>query len=195
MEPRNGYIEIEGLDQAIKALGDADKAVVEAAYSGLEAAAMQIVNDAKINLRDNHSVVTTNLRSSGHVMRKGNEITAGFFDTTNRNSGYALYVEFGRRAGKMPPPDELAAWAYKKFQLKDWKAATAMGLAFARRIAQEGTQPHPFFVPAVNKRTRGGELTGVPGTVAKAIMKVLRSATARFAAEGRRIRNTPIEEG
>lgn len=190
-EDRNGYIALEGVDQVLKALAGADQAVVKAAYDGLAAAAQDIVNDAKVNLRDNQSVVTTNLRSSGHVVRKGNEITAGFFDTTNRNSGYALYVEFGRRAGKMPPPDELATWVYKKFHLEDWRAANSLGLAIAKRIAVEGTQPHPFFVPAVNKRTKGGEINGVAGSVAKAVMKILRGATARFAAEGRRIRNTP----
>ena len=91
----------------------------------------------------------------------------------------------------MPPPDEIAAWVYKRFHLKDWKAANSLGWAIAKRIAVEGTEPHPFFVPAVNKRTKGGEMSGVAGSVAKAVMKILRSATARFAAEGRRIRNTP----
>lgn len=192
-EDRNGYIALEGVDQVVKALAGADQAVVKAAYDGLERAAQEIVNEAKDNLRQNGNNVTGLLRSSGHVIRKGDEITAGFFDTTNRNSGYALYLEFGRRAGKMPPPDEIAAWVYKRFHLKDWKAANSLGWAIARRIAVEGTHPHPFFVPAVNKRTKGGEMSGVSGTVAKAVMKILRGATARFAAEGRRIRNTPID--
>ena len=52
---------------------------------------------------------------------------------------------------KMPPPDEIGAWVYKKFQLDDWKAANSLGWAIAKRIAREGTQPHPFFGPAVKK--------------------------------------------
>lgn len=190
-DERNGYIALEGADQVVKALAGADQAVVKAAFDGLETAAQEIINDAKDNLRQNGNIVTGLLRSSGHVIRKGNDITAGFFDTTNRNSGYALYLEFGRRAGRMPPPDEIAAWVYKRFHLKDWKAANSLGWAIAKRIAVEGTDPHPFFVPAVNKRTKGGEMSGVAGSVAKAVMKILRGATARFAAEGRRIRNTP----
>ena len=78
-------------------------------------------------------------------------LDVGFFDTLNRQSGYAFYVEYGRRAGRMPPPDELAQWAYKKFQLHDRKRALQAGWALAIKIAREGTQPHPFFVPAIEK--------------------------------------------
>jgi len=146
-----GAIELEGLDRFLKALAKCDRDVVEAAMTGIEAGASELIADAKANLRENTSVVTGLLRQSGHVERKKDDITAGFFDTTNRNSGYALFVEYGRRAGKMPPPDEIAAWVYKKFHLKDWKEALSLGWAMAKRIAQRGTQPHPFFGPAVKK--------------------------------------------
>lgn len=146
-----GSIQLEGVDALLKSLANCDREVVEAAMQGVEAGAMQMVNDAKSNLRDNGSVVTGLLRASGHVERKEDDITAGFFDTTNRNSGYAAYVEYGRRSGKMPPVDEIEAWVYKKFHLKDWKAARSVGWAIARRIAEKGTEPHPFFGPAVKK--------------------------------------------
>lgn len=150
---QGGSIELEGLDQFLKALQKCDRNVVESAMTGMAAGAQEMINDAKENLRENTSVVTGLLRKSGHVERKKDqdEITAGFFDTTNRNSGYALFVEYGRRAGKMPPPDEIGAWVYKKFHLDDWKAANSLGWAIAKRIAREGTQPHPFFGPAVKK--------------------------------------------
>ena len=190
---RNGYIEVEGLEQVSKALKNADKNICQAAYVGLQVAAQGIINDAKENLRSDGGVVTGLLRASGHV-QKGSEgeIIAGFFDTTNGNGGYALYHEFGRRAGKMPPPDALIAWAYKKFHLKDWKVARAIGWSWAKAIAKKGTQPHPFFVPAVNKNTKGGSLGGVHNSVTKEIARVLRSATARMALTAREIRKTPI---
>ena len=189
---RNGYIEVEGLAEVSKALKAADKNVCQAAYIGLQKAAVGIINDAKENLRSNGSVVTGLLRASGHVQKgEEGEIIAGFFDTTNGNGGYALYHEFGRRSGKMPPPDALIAWAYKKFHLKDWKVARAIGWAWAKAIAKRGTQPHPFFVPAVNKNTRGGSLGGVRNSVTKEIAKALRGATARMALTAREIRNTP----
>lgn len=192
-DDRKGYIALEGVGDLQKALAGANGQIVEAAIVGLEKAALNIIADAKMNLRDNGSVVTTNLRSSGRVSRKGNDVTAGFFDTTNKNSGYALYVEFGRRSGGMPPPDEMAAWANKKFHLKDWKVANAMGWAWAKAIAEKGTQPHPFFVPAVNKNTKGHGVGGVMNSVSEAIRKVLRHSTAQFAAKAREIRNTPVQ--
>ena len=148
---QGGSIELEGVDKLLKALAKCDRAVVEAAMDGIEAGAAEMIADAKVNLRENSSVVTGLLRQSGRVERKKDDITAGFFDTTNRNSGYALFVEYGRRAGKMPPPDEIGAWVYKKFHLNDWKAANSLGWAIAKKIAREGTQPHPFFGPAVKK--------------------------------------------
>ena len=144
-------VTVEGLDNLVSTFDAVDDEVCEAAMRGLETAGMRIIADAKVNLRENLSVVTGLLRASGHVMRQGWELTIGFFDTTNRNSGYASFVEYGRRAGKMPPPDEIGAWVYKKFHLKDWKTANSLGWAIAKRIAQQGTQPHPFFEPAVDK--------------------------------------------
>lgn len=193
-DERNGFIALEGAEQVVKALAGADKQIVDAALVGLEKAALNIIADAKVNLRENGSVVTTNLRSSGRVSRKGDEVTAGFFDITNKNSGYALYVEFGRRSGRMPPPDEIATWVYKKFHLKDWKVANSLGWAIAKRIAVEGTDPHPFFVPAVNKNTKGHGLGGVMNSVAEAVRKALRHSTAKFAATAREIRNTPVQK-
>jgi len=147
---QGGSIELEGLDKLLKQLEKCDREVVEAALAGLEAGAMEIIADAQDNLRENGSVVTGLLRQSGRVTRKKDDITAGFFDTTNK-TGYAEFVEYGRRAGKFPPIDEMAAWAYKKFQLKDWKLARSAGFLIARKIAQQGSEPHPFFGPAVKK--------------------------------------------
>ena len=191
-DDRNGYIALEGVGQVSRILGEVDERVQEAAMQGLEAAALNIIADAQKNLVRNRNNVTGMLRQSGHVERKGDEVTAGFFDTRNTGSGYALYLEFGRRSGKMPPPDELAAWAYKRFHLQDWKVAKSMGWAWAKAIAQKGTQPHPFFVPAVNQNTKGGRLGGVLNSVTKAIAQALRSSTAKFAATARSIRNTPV---
>ena len=145
-----GEIQLEGVDKLLKALSKCDREIVDAAMNGLEAGGMSIITDAKSNLRANGSVVTGLLRESGNTIRKGDDITVGFFDTTNK-TGYAEYVEYGRRAGKMPPVDGLKAWAYKKFHLRDWKAAASMAWAMATQIARNGTQPHPFFGPAVKK--------------------------------------------
>lgn len=147
-----GPISVGGLNKLLKSLDQAEKEIRREAMKGLQKAGAAIIADAQVNLRDNTSVVTGLLRQSGKVQKVDEEhLDVGFFDSRNIKSGYAHFVEYGRRAGKMPPPDELAQWAYKKHQLHDRKAAERVGWALAIRIAREGTKPHPFFVPAVEK--------------------------------------------
>lgn len=133
----------------------------------LQTGGMTIVNEAKGNLRNNSSVVTGALRASGKVQRvEGDEdaVDAGFF-SDKTNGGYAFFVEYGRRAGKMPPPDMLIQWCRKKLRLPD-KIAKERGWAMARKIARKGTRPHPFFAPAVEKNKKA-----VVDAIANAIKK------------------------
>ncbi len=147
-----GPVYIEGLDQVLKGFGKAKKTIRLAAFRGLQKWALDVLVDAINNLRQNASVVTGLLRQSGKVQRVAeNTLDAGFFDSQNDKSGYAYFVEYGRRAGKMPPPDELAQWAYKKFRLHDRKLARQAGWAMAVKIAKAGTKPHPYFMPAIDK--------------------------------------------
>ena len=134
-----------------KKLGGLGKAGREALQKG----GMLIVNDAKANLRNNGSVVTGLLRSSGKVQTVQGDpdaVDAGFF-SQQTTGGYAFFVEYGRRAGKMPPPDMLIQWCRKKLRLPE-KIAKARGWAMARKIAKKGTRPHPFFGPAVEKNKK-----------------------------------------
>ena len=162
-------IQLEGLDELLRGFQKAKKEVRDAAMKGMKEAALDIIADAKLNLRRNRSVVTGMLRASGKVQQV-NDLTldAGFFDPQNQ-SGYAIYVEYGRRAGRMPPPDEMAQWAYKKYGLKDRKVARSLGWAIAVNIARKGTNPHPFFKPAVDKNKRR-----IITALQKAINKVTR---------------------
>ena len=147
-----GPVYIEGLDQVLRNLSKMGKEVKAEASAGLQRAGLNIIADAQMNLRHNLSIVTGLLRQSGKVQKVDEDnLDVGFFDTQNKRSGYAYFVEYGRKAGKMPPPDELAQWAYKKFQLHDRKLARAAGWALAVKIAKSGTKPHPFFMPAVDK--------------------------------------------
>ena len=147
-----GPIFVEGLDQVLKGFSTQSKRVKEEASRGLGKACLYIIVDAITNLRRNGSWVTGLLAQSGKAQRVDEDnIDVGFFDSKNQKSGYAYFVEYGRKAGRMPPPDELAQWAYKKFQLHDRKLARAAGWAMAVKIAKAGTRPHPFFVPAVEK--------------------------------------------
>ena len=131
---------------------------LSAARQGIRAGALNIINDAKQNLRGNHSVVTGQLRASGRVQAvQGDEdaVDAGFF-SNDTQGGYAYFVEYGRRSGKMPPVDYIIQWFRKKFGMND-KEAKARGWASARAIARKGTRPHPFFAPAVEKNKKAVE--------------------------------------
>ena len=146
-----GSISVEGMNEVLAAIRRVAPQVQQATMKGLQEGGLAIIADAKDNLRQNHSVVTGLLRASGKVKKVDDEtLDVGFFDTQNRQ-GYAEYVEYGRRSGRFPPLQNLAAWAYKKFHLKDWRAANALGFQIARKIAREGSTPHPFFKPAIEK--------------------------------------------
>lgn len=144
-------IELQGQEQLFNTLSALERQIVyKDAKNGLKKAGMQIIADAQRNLRNSHINTTGRLSNSGKVQETadGQGLDVGFM---SGDENYAGAVEYGRRAGKMPPPRMLAAWAYKKFQLKDWKEANSAGFAIARLIARFGTKPHPFFKPAVEK--------------------------------------------
>lgn len=143
---------------------------LSAAREAIRKGAAAIVNDAKENLRDGGNIATGQLRKSGRVQAvegDADAVDAGFF-SDNTAGGYAYFVENGRRSGKMPPVNYIAQWLRKKTATgKGIKNAFASAAAFAgkraeayilslawaiaKSIAKNGTQPHPFFAPAVEK--------------------------------------------
>ena len=148
----NGSIRLEGLQELLRMMGARRVEVNRAAAEGLKRAGAGIIADGQRNLRQNTSWVTGQLANSVRVVDNGDEgLDTGFFDQRSNSEGYASYVEYGRRAGKMPPPAMLGEWVYKKLRVRDRKAATSIGWAMAVNIARRGTRPHPFFIPAVNK--------------------------------------------
>lgn len=172
-------IKIEGLEELNAKMDIHLKKMNKRYVQALSKGGMLIINDAKRNLRDNGTIASGDLRASGKVQKvegQKNLIEAGFF-SQKTSGGYAFYVEYGRRKGKMPPLDELAQWIKKKgdntrggayhagksmmnfmngrrrrkkaYTLEDlyMMAAWAVGKA----IAKKGTKPHPFLNPAIEK--------------------------------------------
>lgn len=156
-----------------------------AARKGLQEAGLEIIADAKENLRNNRSVATGLLRASGKVQKIQGDpdaIDVGFF--SQKSKGYAFFVEYGRRAGKMPPVDEIFAYLKKTRSRHNLKAnlkiinararkpKTAadylykVAWAMAKAIGKRGTRPHPFFTPAVKKNEKK-----VADAIAKAIQE------------------------
>ena len=166
-----GMVEVQGLDNLLRRMDRADVVVRRAALNGIKKGALRIISDAKANLRQNGSVVTGLLRISGHVEpidTRRQEVTFGFFDTQNRQDGYAAYVEFGRRAGKFPPIDIIRQWLRKKYGLADGRELDSRAFLTARSIAEHGTVPHPFFQPALDKNR---------GWVVRAIQEAINVST------------------
>lgn len=148
---------------------------------GLRKAGMNIIADAKANLRSNGSVVTGMLRASGRVQAVEGDpdsIDVGFFGKDTAG-GYAYFVEYGRRSGKMPPIKMLMEWLRKRSSTRRGKSALDSAVVFAnanskkpktrddlllssawalaKAIAKQGTKPHPFFGPAVEKNKKAIE--------------------------------------
>ena len=149
-----GAIYVEGLDELLRKMDKLPAEVQRECFKAMQTASLDIIADAKTNLRVNGSVVTGNLRASGKVQKVDDKtLDVGFFSSDVENKGYARYVEYGRKPGKMPPPDILEAWAYKKFRLSH-KDARSMAWALARSIAKKGTKARPYFEPAVESGWR-----------------------------------------
>lgn len=115
----------------------------------LKKGGMMIIAESQKNLRINKTNNTGMLSQSGKVTVDKDGVEAGFYGSENQ-AGYAEFVEYGRRAGRMPPVKMLQEWARKKLRL-DAKTAKTAGFLISRSIGKKGTKPHPFFVPAVNK--------------------------------------------
>lgn len=148
-----GAIYVEGLDELLRKMDRLPAEVQRECFKAMQRASLDIIADAKTNLRVNGSVVTGNLRASGKVQKVDDKtLDVGFF-SSDSDKGYASYVEYGRKPGKMPPPDILEAWAYKKFRLSH-KEARSMVWALAHSIAKKGTKARPFFEPAVESGWR-----------------------------------------
>ena len=141
---------------------------LSAARKALRTGGMTIVNDAKQNLRENGNIAHGHLRKSGRVQAvegDADAIDAGFPMT------YAYFVEYGRRSGKMPPISTIVEWLRKKAstsrgiknafesaaahsKMDTEKYRRSFAFLIARSIGRNGTKPHPFFAPAVEKNKK-----------------------------------------
>ena len=76
----------------------------EAAKKELGASAIQMLGESSKKLRDNGSVATSFLVNSGKVKEYDKGYTVAY------TASYAWIVEFGRKAGTMPPIQAIVPW-------------------------------------------------------------------------------------
>lgn len=147
--------EVVNLAEVQKAMEICAKKTAGACSDALQKGGMTIIADAQANLKANRTMLTGALRKSGRVEKlPDGDMEAGFYAEARTGDGedakgYAMYVENGRRSGKMPWPKLLEPWVKQKFGLARKKEISGAAFALARHIAMKGTKAHPFFGPAV----------------------------------------------
>lgn len=109
------------------------------------------IQQARDNLQSNGSNASFDLYDS---FEKIVDIEDDFYSVKISLEDYWYYVENGRGAGKFPPIDKIRAWIQIKpiSALPDVNGRTPsveqLTFLISRKIAQEGTEPKPFFEPA-----------------------------------------------
>ena len=123
-----------------------------------------VAADAQQNVKDNGSIATSNLINSISTRFKNSKY--GEIGIVKVNAIYGAAVEFGRKAGGMPPVTPLITWVRKKIE-SDPIMAKSIAFAIAKSIAKNGTQPRPFLIPAFKKGAKDLE---------KRLIKVLKNS-------------------
>lgn len=148
-------IKVEGVRGVRADFSKATKEIDTAAYEALQALGLEIVAEAKQNLKQHRTTNTGVLSASGKVQKdKDGTIDAGFFSAEGQQ-GYAAAVEYGRGPTKKASPDgitletSLKAWVHRKLGLPYGKDLDSAAFLIARKIHRKGTKAQPFFVPAV----------------------------------------------
>ena len=117
----------------------------------LENFADYFIQAARDNLQKNKSNASYDLYNS---FEKIIEIGDDWFSVKISLEDYWYYVENGRKAGKFPPLPKIQEWIEIKpiqpYPDSNGKIPSVEQLSFliGRKIANEGTEPHPFFEPA-----------------------------------------------
>ncbi len=106
------------------------------------------IENAKERLAQNNSNATYTLSDS--MKLSSVEITDDYFSVTIEIEDYWKYVEEGRGPGKYPPVEKIEEWVERKpVQPQsingDTPSVKQLSFLIARKIAERGTTPNPFF--------------------------------------------------
>jgi len=118
----------------------------------------ELIAQMQNRLRSNKTNASSSLSQSVEPNIKSRE---GGYNLTILMNDYWLYVENGRKAGKMPPIKNIYEWIQNKAPLQAKiadspnKIAATKSLAYviARKISKKGTKAQPFISPSLNQVT------------------------------------------
>lgn len=175
----NLYIDNRDLAKLRGNMQDFERDVLLCAQQALKNLGARIIANAQTNLRRGKNIATSVLINSGAVKTKGEQVLAGF------PTKYAYFVEFGRRAGKWPPFDEILQWVKLRriailhnrqerkelgvSKLQDYIVETYnTAFLIQRSIGKKGTKPHPFLKPAFEKNK--GTMEAIMRKAARKVM-------------------------
>lgn len=130
----------------------------------LRRVSLDILSESIKNLQEHGNV------ASGKLLKNGKfKLGRGGLFADVVYSGYAGAIEFGRRAGKFPPVDDIAQWVRRKLRVMNRKKAKSIAFAIAKSIAKNGTKASPFLAPAYDKHIKGfrGKVVNVINKVNK----------------------------
>lgn len=136
--------------------GEADK-IFE---SALKFRAQKILTTSQQTLNSNGN------RATGELFRSGIVNVEDLQAEIEYKTEHAFYVEFGRKAGRMPPVSYIEQWVKKKgIATVASKGANRVlsnaiksaAFAIAKHIAENGTKAYPYLYPAFNSNK--GKLT------------------------------------
>ena len=117
------------------------------------------IDFARAYLFKNDSVATGDLYDSLDTEREVN-IGEDYFSVKISLEDYWKYVDKGRGPGKFPPPEAITNWIEVKHIVPraDMNGRTPsveqLSFLIGRKIAEEGTTPHPFFDQAREEALR-----------------------------------------
>lgn len=169
----------------VRAAWKRNQAEVRAAIGrGLRRGALAVQREAAVRLTQNGSVNFGLLRASIGTEVDEHKLTAfigpglGSSRAKGGLSGdptnYGRYVEYGRRAGRFPPPIALGLWARRRLGLSDPRALRRGTYLIGRAIARRGIAAKPFLRPAIRESE-----TAVRILMATEIDKTIREINGR----------------
>lgn len=112
----------------------------------LERYAKVFIRQARDRLRNNNSLASQNLFNN---MTPLIQIGEDKVSVSLYLEDYWIYLENGRKAGKMPPFPKIRDWVEVK-GIDFGKGYDSAAWAITKSIGEHGTKPHPFLEPTKN---------------------------------------------